>query len=48
MKDRKHHNNKGKRRIKRGKTVREVVCMAVRIFGKENIKIDGNKIIIQN
>jgi hypothetical protein len=46
MKDRKHHNNKGYRKIKRGKTRREVICMAVRVFGKNNIKVKGDEIYV--
>lgn len=31
MKTRRHHNNKGLRQIKRGKTRRQVACMAARL-----------------
>lgn len=31
MKFRRHHNNKGLRQIKRGRTTRQVQCMAARL-----------------
>jgi hypothetical protein len=35
MKDRRHHNNKGLRQIKRGKTFEQLKRMSKRIFGKK-------------
>lgn len=36
MKERRHHNNKGLRQIKRGKTEKQVEDMARRILGGNN------------
>jgi hypothetical protein len=46
-KNRRHHNNYGRRQIKNGKTTRQVICMCARIFGRKNIKVMGNTIKIK-
>jgi hypothetical protein len=51
MRTRKHHNNKGYRQIKEGRTVRQVECMAKRLGVGLTIKeiirkrIDGGRCI---
>jgi hypothetical protein len=40
MRKRRHHNNKGLRQIKRGKTQKQVAMMAKRLGGK-----DANKTV---
>ena len=40
MKDRRHHNNKGYRQIKRGKTASQVEAMARRIFGFKKFALE--------
>ena len=42
VRERRHHNNKGLRQIKRGKTQEQVEDMVRRILGRRDIDVPGN------